>query len=223
MEERIDNYITGKMTPEEILQFRKDLNTDMQLREEYERVKEISDAIQRRALKDKLVQVEKTKKKSPQFNWRTFVYSMSAAASLALFVNNGACYFISNRLKNTATDLYTELEAPVSQSANEVDELLENVYESIGHGDYSSASKNLDAVSIAIEDQMKKEYDNAELNEYYHSILMVQEQEAEWYRAIILMKRGKISKSKAALKSIVSGKGLYADQAQALLDSKFNL
>ena len=66
MEERIDNYITGKMTPEEILQFRKDLNTDMQLREEYERVKEISDAIQRRALKDKLVQVEKTKKRSPR-------------------------------------------------------------------------------------------------------------------------------------------------------------
>ena len=223
MEERIDNYITGKMTPEEILQFRKDLNTDMQLREEYERVKEVSDAIQRKALKDKLVEEEKTARKSPRSNWRTLVYSLSAAASLALFVNNGASYYVANQLKDTATGLYAEMEAPVSRSANEVDELLESVYESIGQEDYSSASKELDAVSIAIEDQMKQEYDNAELNEYYHSILMVQGQEAEWYRAIILMKKGKISKSKAALKRIVSGKGLYAEQAQALLDSKFNL
>ena len=43
MEERIDKYITSKMTPEEILQFRKDLNTDMHLREEYEKAKEIED------------------------------------------------------------------------------------------------------------------------------------------------------------------------------------
>ena len=223
MEERIDNYITGRMTPDEVLQFRKDLNTDMHLREEYERVKEISDAIQRRALKDKFVQAEKTEIKSPQFKWRTLVYSLSAAASLALFVNNGASYYVANQLKDTATGLYAELEAPVSRSANEVDELLESVYESIGQGNYSSASEELDAVSMAIEDQMKQEYDNAELNEHYHSILMVQEQEAEWYRAIILMKKGKISKSKAALKRIVSGKGLYAEEAQALLDSKFNL
>ena len=141
MEERIDNYITGKMTPEEILQFRKDLNTDMQLREEYERVKEISDAIQRKALKDKLVKEEKTARKSPRSNWRTLVYSLSAAASLALFVNNGASYYVANQLKDTATGLYAEMEAPVSRSANEVDELLESVYESIGQEDYSSASK----------------------------------------------------------------------------------
>ena len=131
-----------------------------------------------------------------------------------------SCFF---GIVRTTAGLYAELEAPVSRSANEVDELLERVYESIGQGDYSLASKDLDAVNIAIDDQMKQEYDNAELNEYYHSILMVQGQEAEWYRAIILMKKGKISKSKAALKRIVSENGIYAEQAQALLNSKFNL
>ena len=68
MEERIDNYITGRMTPDEILQFRKDLNTDPRLREEYERAKEIADAIQKKSLKDKLIQ-EETKKKAPRVKW----------------------------------------------------------------------------------------------------------------------------------------------------------
>ena len=53
--------------------------------------------------------------------------------------------------------------------------------------------------------------------------LMVQQQEAEWYRAIILMRKGKVSKSKSALQKIVAADGIYAQKAQELLDSKFNL
>ena len=222
MEERIDNYITGKMTPEEILQFRKDLNTDMHLREEYEKAKEIADAVQKKALKDNLVQKEAAKKTS-WFNWRTITYSLAAAASLALFVMSGTSYVISNQLKGTSAGLYGELDAPVSRSANLVDELLEGAYENIGVGDLSTASQKLDAVDNAIKDQMTEEYENAELNDYYHSILEVQQQEAEWYRAIILMRKGKVSKSKAALEKIVAEDGIYASKAQELLDSKFNL
>ncbi len=222
MEERIDNYITGKMTPEEILQFRKDLNTDMHLREEYEKAKEIADAIQKNALKQKLKQ-EESKRRGGRFNWQTLVYYLAAAASLALFVMSGTSYVVSNNLKGTSAGLYGDLEAPVSRSANVVDELLEGAYENIGVGDLSTASQKLDAVDNAIKDQMDEEYDNAELNEYYHSILMVQQQEAEWYRAIILMRKGKVSKSKAALQKIVAADGIYAPKAQELLNSKFNL
>ena len=222
MEERIDNYITGRMTPDEILQFRKDLNTDPRLREEYERAKEIADAIQKKSLKDKLIQ-EETKKKAPRVKWYAFVYSLAAAASLALFATNGVSYVIANQLKDTSSGLYADLEAPVSRSANAVDELLESAYESIGTGDLSAASKELDAVDNAIKVQMNEQYENAELNEYYHSILLVQQQEADWYRAIILMRKGKVSKSKAALQIIVAADGIYAQKAQELLDSKFNL
>ena len=151
------------------------------------------------------------------------MYSLAAAASLALFATNGVSYVIANQLKDTSSGLYADLEAPVSRSANAVDELLESAYESIGTGDLSAASKELDAVDNAIKVQMNEQYENAELNEYYHSILLVQQQEADWYRAIILMRKGKVSKSKAALQIIVAADGIYAQKAQELLDSKFNL
>ena len=222
MEERIDNYITGKMTPEEILQFRKDLNTDMRLREEYEKAKEIADAVQKNALKETLVQKEAVKKVS-RFDWRRIVFPVAAAVSLALFLMSGSSFLVSNHLKGASAGVYGELEAPISRSANVVDDLLEGAYENIGLGDLSAASQKLDAVDNAIIDQMKEKYENAELIEYYHSILMVQQQEAEWYRAIILMRKGKVAKSKAALKNIVTEGGLYSEKAQTLLDSEFNL
>ena len=222
MEERIDRYITGRMTPEEVLQFRKDLNTDEHLRQEYEKAKEISDAIQRNALKSTL-QKQEAKKKTSWWTWRNVTYSLAAAASLALFVMSGASYVISNNLKSESAGLYGELDAPISRSANTVDEMLEGAYENIGLGELSAASQKLDAVDNAIKDQMQDEYENAELTEYYHSIWMVQQQEADWYRALILMRKGKVSKSKAALRKIVEGNGIYAEKAQALLDSKFNL
>ena len=222
MEERIDKYITSKMTPEEILQFRKDLNTDMHLREEYEKAKEIADAIQKKAIKD-LLKEKEIKKKASWLNWGTITYAIAAAASLALFVMSGAGFITSNKLKGASVGLYGELESPISRSANIVDELLEGAYDNIGIGDFSTATQKLDAADHAIKDLMDEDYDDAELSEYYHSILLVQQQEVDWYRVLILMRKGKVSKSKAALRKIVEGQGIYAEKAQALLDSKFNL
>lgn len=69
---------------------------------------------------------------------------------------------------------------------------------------------------------MQEENENAELNEYYHSVLMIQEQEAEWYRALILMRKGRVYKSRAALKRIVEKNGIYAEDAKNLLETTFN-
>lgn len=222
MEERIDRYITGRMTPEEVLQFRKDLNNDVTLREEYEQAKEVADAVQRNALKSKLKTFEQ-KSKRRRFDSRWVSYIVGAAASLALFAVSGRDFAISNKLKSTSVGVFGELDAPISRSANVVDELLEKAYEEIGIGELNAASQHLDAVDNAIKDQMQEEYDNTELNEYYHSIVMVQEQEAEWYRALILMRKGRVYKSKAALKRIVEKNGIYAEEAKNLLETKFNL
>lgn len=222
MEERIDNYITGKMTPDEVLHFRMDLNSDMRLREEYEKAKELADAIQRKALEDKLIQ-EESKGRASRFNWQTIVFPLAAAASLAMFVMSGSSFIISNHLKGTSAELYEELEAPTSRSANAVDELLGGVYESIGLGELSNANRQLDAIDTAIDEGLKEEYPSIEQQEYQHSLLSAQREEAEWYRAIILMRKGKVAKSKVALKKIVKEGGAYAEKAKALLDTKFNL
>ena len=203
MEERIDKYISGQMTPEEVLQFRKDLNTDATLRTEYERTVD-----------------QRTKRR--RFDSRWFSYIVGAAASLALFVVSGRDFSISNKLKSTSVGVYEEIDAPISRSANVVDELLEKAYKEIGIGAFDAASQHLEAVDNAITDQMQEENENAELNEYYHSVLMIQEQEAEWYRALILMRKGRVYKSRAALKRIVEKNGIYAEDAKNLLETTFN-
>ena len=136
---------------------------------------------------------------------------------------SGAGFITSNKLKGASVGLYGELESPISRSANIVDELLEGAYDSMCIGDVATATQRLDAADHAINDLIDEDYDDAELSEYYHSILLVQQQEVDWYRVLILMRKGKVSKSKAALRKIVEGQGIYAEKAQALLDSKFNL
>ena len=223
MKERIDKYITGRMTADEVLQFRKDLNTDACLRDEYEKAKEISDAIQQNALKNILHNKESESQSTLWRNVRKFTYSIGAAASIAMFVLSGSSYIISNNLKRNSVSIYEQLEAPISRSANVVDEILEDVYESIGLGDIDSAERKLKAVENAIVDQKNETYESVEVREYNEAILDIQQQEAEWYRALLLMREGKVHKSKKALKNILEENGIYAESARNLLETKFGL
>ena len=222
MEERIDKYITGKMTPEEVLQFRIDLNTNEELQREYELAKEFADAVQRNAIKEGLAQQSLGVKQS-KYTFRKFVYSLGVAASLALFANSGYNYVVSNNLKDISGNIYAQLEAPLSRSANDVDELLEGAYQQISAGELTQASSSLDAVETKIQDGLSAKYDDLDQEEYHHSILKIQQQDVDWYRVIILMKKGKVSKSKMMLKRIVKEGGIYAEEAQKLLDTQFTL
>ena len=223
MKERIDKYITGRMTADEVLQFRKDLNTDTCLRDEYERAKEISDAIQRNALKKMLHIKETNERNSFWNNVRKVSYTLGAVASIAMFIISGTSYIISNNIKRSSAGVYEQLEPPISRSANVVDEILEEVYECIGIGDIDSAEKKLKSVEKAIADQRKEVYESVEIKEYNEAILDVQQQEAEWYRALLFMREGKVYKSKLALKIIHEKNGIYADSARNLLETKFHL
>lgn len=223
MKERIDKYINGRMTAEEVLQFRKDLNTDLCLREEYEKAKEISDAIQRNALKNILMNKHANTPKSYWNTLRKVMCSVGAAASIVMFVLSGYSYLISNNLKRDSASVYGQLEAPMSRSANVVDKILEDAYKCIGIGDIESAEMKLNAVDNAIADQRKEIYESIEEKEYNEAILNLQQQESEWYRALLLMRKGKVYKSKKALKQIFEANGIYSDSARDILESKFGL
>ena len=55
-EERIDNYLLGRMSEAERVAFERDLKTDAELKEEYECQKAIANAVQKVAMKDFLTQ-----------------------------------------------------------------------------------------------------------------------------------------------------------------------
>lgn len=222
MEERIDRYITGKMSPDEVLQFRKDLNTNEELQKEYELAKELSDAIQRNAIKEGLRQgVART-----QYNKLTFhkiVYTLGAAASLALFVSSGLNYIVSENIKESSEVLWAAMEAPSTRSGNNIDELLDQAYKNITAGSINLANDQLDLIEDSINKDSTIAYETQDEAEYHKSILEIQRQDAEWYRVIILMQKGKVTKSKILLKRIVKENGIYAEQAQELLSTKYKL
>lgn len=61
-EERIDNYLLGRMSKAESAAFERDLETDAELKEEYECQKAIANAVQKVAMKDFLTQHAATRK-----------------------------------------------------------------------------------------------------------------------------------------------------------------
>jgi hypothetical protein len=69
-----------------------------------------------------------------------------------------------------------------------------------------------------IAEDFKTEVTNAE-EEYQRSILLTQSQELEWYKALILMKEGKVFKSRKALKQIALSESRYAEKAKNIIES----
>lgn len=65
-EERIDNYLLGRMSEAERAAFERDLTTDEELKEEYECQKAIANAVQKVAMKDFLTQHAAERKKAEQ-------------------------------------------------------------------------------------------------------------------------------------------------------------
>ena len=61
-EERIDNYLLGRMSEAERVAFERDLETDAELKEEYECQKAIANAVQKVAMKDFLTRHAATRK-----------------------------------------------------------------------------------------------------------------------------------------------------------------
>lgn len=218
MEERIERYLQGMMDIDEKKAFEADLQSDEKLQEELASTKLIVDAIQRTALRDSIKRIEDSSRRR-RLVWHRVAYSVAIAACLVGVLFDAGTIRSFVNLRHSGSELYNELQAPVSRSANDIDLALQNAYSAIGRGDYSAAFVEIDNVNKQIEDGLKQTFGNDEMTEYEHSIMLIQKQEAEWYNAIILMKKGNIKKCRKALKAIVNGDGLYSESAQNLLDS----
>ena len=222
MEDRIDKYITGKMSPEEVLQFRKDLNADEVLQREYELAKELADSIQRSAIKHNLKQIP-IEVKHNAFSFRKILYSFGAAASIALFVSSGLHYIISDNLRDSSEIMFAQIDAPVSRSGNDIDKLFDEAYQNILNGKLDIAEKQLVKAKEMIVYESENKYEDSDQEEYQKTILDIQRQDIDWYRVLILMQKGKVAKSKSMLKRIYNENGIYAEQAHELLTTKYKL
>jgi hypothetical protein len=228
--DKIDRYILGQMNENEITAFEVELSSDSELKHEYELQREIILATQRLHFKrhlqnieqrswsiaacpDEVVHIEKPKQKRMI---RT-ILTWSIAAAIVCVCVIGVDMKYSSDLRDTSMLYYTETGAPLTRSDNEIDELLLQAYELIGKNETGAASSKILAAEKIINEELKRPATTEE-EQYRREIMLLQKQDIDWYKALIMMKEGEIFKSRKALKKIASSDSRYAEQARNILD-----
>lgn len=240
-EERIDNYLLGRMSDEEKRLFEADLERDAELKEEFECQKQVANAVQKVAMRDFLAkhaeerQQEKSKvidlsevfgkmanKVRDYFSsGQRVVWAFASVAAMVVAVVGGINYTSTlNTMRSDGMLVYTELTAPIARDGNQIDTLIEQAYSQIGNNDWDAAQLSIDETRAMINPVLSV---NAETEEdvYEQQILKLKGFDLDWYEVIILMKQGKVIKAKRALKAIASSDSPYAEIARNELDIIF--
>lgn len=217
--EKIDRYVLGQMSEEEKVAFEAVLSSDPELKHEYELQREIILATQRLHFKRHLQNIEQQARLKRKRMIRT-VSTWSIAAAIVCVCVVGVDMKYSSDLRNTSMLCYAEIGAPLTRSDSEVDELLAQAYELIGENELGAASSKILAAEKIINEELKQPATTEE-EQYRREIMLLQKQDIDWYKALILMKEGEIFKSRKALKKIASSDNRYAEQAINILETNY--
>ena len=217
--EKIDRYVLGQMSEEEKAAFEAVLSSDPELKHEYELQREIILATQRLHFKRHLQNIEKQARQKRRKMIRT-ISSWSIAAAIVSVCVVGADMKYSSDIRDASMLCYAETGAPLTRSDSEVDELLAQVYELIGENELGAASSKILAAEKIINEELKRPATTEE-EQYRREIMLLQKQDIDWYKALILMKEGEILKSRKALKKIASSDSRYAEQARNILETNY--
>lgn len=217
--EQIDRYILGQMSKEENDAFEAELSSDAELKHEYELQREIILATQRVHFKRHLHNIER-QAKFKRKKVRRIVSSWAIAAAIVCVCIVGVDMKYSSDLRDASMMCYIETGAPLTRSDSEIDELLLQAYELIGKNELAAASGKIDIAEKKINELLKQTITTDE-ERYHKEIMILQKQDIEWYKALILMKEGEIFKSREALKKIASSDSRYADMAKELIETNY--
>ena len=240
-EERIDNYLLGRMSEAERVAFEKDLATDEELKEEYECQKVIANAVQKVAMKNFLTQhaAERQKESSNVIDLSTYfkqatgkireflssgqrvAWTLASVAAMVMAIVGSVNYTSTlHTMQSNGMLAYTELTVPVSRDGNELDTMIEDAYDFIGEGDLDKATDAIEKAKATVSERLAQPVETEE-DEYEHQVLQQKLYDLEWYEAIVLMRHGKVLKAKKALNAISTSDSPYAEVAIDELKSIF--
>ena len=240
-EERIDNYLLGRMSEAERAAFERDLATDAELKEEYECQKAVANAVQKVAMKDFLTQhaAERQAESNNVIDLSTYfkqatgkireffssgqrvAWTLASVAAMVVAIVGSVNYTSTlHTMQGNGMLAYAELSAPVARDGNELDTMIEDAYDLIGAGEFDHALDIIGNAKAMINETIDKPIDTEE-DEYEHQVLQLKLYDLEWYEAIILMKQGKVLKAKKALSAISISGSPYAEVARDELKSIF--
>ena len=240
-EERIDNYLLGRMSEAERAAFERDLVVDAELKEEYECQKAVANAVQKVAMKDFLTQhaAERQSESNNVIDLSTYfkqasgkireffssgqrvAWTLASVAAMVVAIVGSVNYTSTlHTMQGNGMLAYTELTVPVSRDGNELDALIENAYTLIGAGEFDQALVTIGAAKTMVNEALDVPVVSEE-DEYEHQVLQQKQYDLEWYEAIVLMRQGKVLKAKKALEAISTSESPYVEAARNELNTIF--
>ena len=240
-EERIDKYLLGRMSEAERVAFERDLETDAELKEEYECQKAIANAVQKVAMKFFLTQhaAERQEESSNVVDLSTYfkqatgkirdffssgqrvAWTLASVAAMVVAIVGSVNYTSTlHTMQNNGMLAYAELSVPVARDGNELDIKIEDAYNFIGAGELDQAMDVINR-SKAIAKTVFAKPIATEEDEYTHKVFKQKLYDLEWYEAIVLMRLGKIIKAKKVLNAIAKSDSPYAGNARKELKNTF--
>ena len=194
-QERIDNYVLGKMTEEERLSFEQEMTADADLQQEVALQRDIVRAIRMKGAKEHLQKVERQiraeERRRKVFTFRIAAVAIAACLAVGVFVD------VDNRsdYRNYGEMIAIAAEPAVRGARDVVNEVAQYITEN----NYTEAMAVIDeaaTMELSVSDQ----------------------QELEWYKAVTYMRMGKWIKARKLLKQIAASDSAYSEDAQKALE-----
>ena len=192
-EERIDNYVMGKMTADERLSFEQEMAADVALQKEVALHRDVVRAIRMKAAKEHLQKVERQiraeENRRKVFKRLVPVIALAACLVVGVFVD----YNYRESYKGYGFSDNIELLAARDGGT------ISQVVGEINDEEYKAAL-------ATIEKAMAQD------------ISVSERDELEWYKAVTYMRMGKWIKARKLLKQIAASDSAYSDDAQKALE-----
>lgn len=191
-QERIDNYVMGKMSAEERNSFEQEIANDAELQAEVALHRDVVRAIRMKAAKEHLQKVERQIR--AEENRRKVFKRLAPVITLAACLVVGVFVDYDNR--GDYKDYAANIEITPSRAAGyEVNEVI-----------YKIAENNYTEALATIEEAMAQD------------ISVSERDELEWYKAVTYMRMGKWIKARKLLKQIAASDSAYSEDAQKALE-----
>lgn len=222
-EERIDNYLLGRMTDQERQLFEAEIEKDMALKEELEYQRQIANAVQRAAMSKFLRQQMEQSRKPKTINifssTKKVIWTITSIAAMFIVVIGGVNYTRTvNAFKDEGISIYNNLEIPVARDGNQIDILISKAYFEIGNEQFDHAMESISKARLLIDQQVALLNGSTEEVDYERQLLQLKKEDLDIYEVVIYLKKGKIVKAKKALKKIAGTNGTYSKKVREQLD-----
>lgn len=206
--DRINQYLFGEMSKEEISLFEKEMENNSKLKSNVFLQQEIILSVRERYVKEQVIKIGK-EVYTQERRRRTFAMRISSIAVAACLVLGVFVHF------DTQSD-YRQyglgIELAISRGGGYSDKAAVAINE--GHYDEALSLIAEGEAQPFVCDDTNPEIVEAERDEYQR-----EQDELQWYKTVAYMRMGKYIKAKKLLKQITLSDSEYKDEAQAALDA----